>query len=226
MTIEPPITPKARRRWLQFSLRTLMVLVLIIGAGLGWVGMKLRRARAQREDVGEIEKLGGTVLYDRPFRQSDWQRDLFGADVVSHPDKVYFLKDRLADGDLPGLRAHLQRLPQVKELVFAEARITDAGLVEVAALPQLESLAFLKVHVTDAGLVHLQRLTQLRRLSLFASQVTDAGLVCLQELPQLRQLGLDDTQVTDAGLVHLRGLTRLERLYLACSACAGQAQLT
>lgn len=35
MTTTPPIIPTPRRRWLQFSLRTMMALVLVIGCGLG-----------------------------------------------------------------------------------------------------------------------------------------------------------------------------------------------
>ncbi len=34
MTTTAPETPKPRRRWLQFSLRTLMLLMLVLGVGL------------------------------------------------------------------------------------------------------------------------------------------------------------------------------------------------
>ena len=36
MTTTPPPTPKPRRRWLQFRLRTLMVVVLLVGSSMGW----------------------------------------------------------------------------------------------------------------------------------------------------------------------------------------------
>ena len=52
-TAEPPV--KAKRRWLQFSLRTLMVLMLVLGCGFGWFARKLQQARMQREAVAAIK---------------------------------------------------------------------------------------------------------------------------------------------------------------------------
>jgi hypothetical protein len=46
VTATTPTTPKPRRRWLQFSLRTLMVLMLVFGAGFGWFARKVQHARA------------------------------------------------------------------------------------------------------------------------------------------------------------------------------------
>ena len=55
--------PVARpwRRFLRFSVRWLIVLVLVIGAGLSWL---VRSARIQREAVAAIEKAGGEVHFD------------------------------------------------------------------------------------------------------------------------------------------------------------------
>jgi hypothetical protein len=35
MSTKPPPTPKPRRRWLQFSLRTLMIVMLLASGGMG-----------------------------------------------------------------------------------------------------------------------------------------------------------------------------------------------
>ena len=56
-----PTTPKPCRRWLQVSLRTMMVLMLTFGCGFGWFAYKIKRAREQREVVKAIEKLGGYI---------------------------------------------------------------------------------------------------------------------------------------------------------------------
>jgi hypothetical protein len=63
MTTTPSTTPKPRRRWLQFSLRTLMVLLLVLGAGLGWLAHEAERARAQQKLAAAIQQLGGRVEY-------------------------------------------------------------------------------------------------------------------------------------------------------------------
>ena len=49
------------RRYLRFSVRGLIVLVLVIGAGMGWI---VRSARIQREAVAAIVNDRGGVLYD------------------------------------------------------------------------------------------------------------------------------------------------------------------
>jgi hypothetical protein len=51
----------AWRRYLRFSVRGLILLVLVVGAGLGWI---VSEARIQREVVSEIVKAGGNVTYD------------------------------------------------------------------------------------------------------------------------------------------------------------------
>src|SRR5262245_44099219 len=50
-----------RRRWFTLSVRALMIFVLVIGGGLGWV---VHRARVQRNAVTAIERAGGRVYYD------------------------------------------------------------------------------------------------------------------------------------------------------------------
>src|SRR4051794_7832725 len=51
------------RRWHRavLSLRALMLLVLVLGGGLGWVA---HRAAVQRRAVAAIEAAGGRVFYD------------------------------------------------------------------------------------------------------------------------------------------------------------------
>lgn len=51
-----------RRRAL--SVRGLMILILMIGCGLGWV---MHRARVQREAVEAIIRAGGEIIYDWEF---------------------------------------------------------------------------------------------------------------------------------------------------------------
>jgi hypothetical protein len=46
------------RRYARFSVRGLIVLVLLVGGGLGWM---VRSARDQRGDVKAIEAAGGDV---------------------------------------------------------------------------------------------------------------------------------------------------------------------
>jgi hypothetical protein len=53
-----------RRRWIALTVRGLLLLVLVIGLGLGWV---IHRARKQREAVAAVKEFGCWVHYDYEF---------------------------------------------------------------------------------------------------------------------------------------------------------------
>src|SRR4051812_34639255 len=57
----PPMRRWGKRLPARLSVRSLMALVLIIGAALGWV---VGSARVQREAVAAIHRAGGMVRYD------------------------------------------------------------------------------------------------------------------------------------------------------------------
>ena len=50
-----PTPPKPRHRWLQFSLRTVMVIVLVFGCGMGWFVLK----RLLPSRLSGLENWGG-----------------------------------------------------------------------------------------------------------------------------------------------------------------------
>ena len=202
---------KPRRRWLQLSLRTLLILVTLLCVALGWI---VHRGERQRRAVAGLEELGAAIEYEasdspraeRFFGLSRWlPRDYF--DDVAGVDS---LGSSVTDAGL----SHIQGLTRLKRLSVNGTQVTDAGLTHIRGLTRLEGLSLGGTQVTDAGLAHLQGLTQLKVLFLDGTQVTDAGLLHVRDLTRLGWLYLDSTQVTDAGLVHVRGLTRLEQLYL------------
>jgi Leucine-rich repeat (LRR) protein len=198
----------------------LIVFVIVVGAGLGWI---VRQAQIQRDAVAAIRKAGGTVFYSyeikdgnshpgaRPWAPS-WLVELTGVDFFGHVTGftlIGFL--RPADTTL----AEVGRLTQLERLSLDNASATDVGLVHLKGLTNLSVLDLRGTQVTDGGLVHLKGLANLSALWLDRTRVTDAGLVHLKGLTNLSVLELRETEVTDAGLVHLKGLTKLEYLGLA-----------
>ena len=69
-----PAAPVSRpwRRYLRFSMRGLIVLLVVIGVALGWL---VRGARNQREAVAAIRKTGGLVSYDWESKNGKWVRN-------------------------------------------------------------------------------------------------------------------------------------------------------
>ena len=207
------------RRFLRFTVRGLIVFVIVVGAGLGWI---VRQAHIQRDAVAAIRKAGGTVAYNweldhgkkipggRPWGTSRLV-EFVGVDFFGHVTDV-----NLEWSSVPAdtVLAEVGRLNRLQELRLYGETVTDAGLVHLKGLTNLSFLGLEGAQVTDAGLVHPGGLTKLSELWLEDTQVTDAGLVHLKGLTNLSTLGLAATQVTDAGLVHLKGLTNLSFLRL------------
>jgi hypothetical protein len=193
MASSPPEAPARKLRWFQFSLRSLLLLVLLVSLGMSWVAVKIERGRQQKEAVEEIEKLGGLVAYDyqQVYRSVGpsgpvWLRNWLGKDLFA----------------------------TVVEVRFTSASGTDAELEHLKGMTQLQKLDLHGTQVTDAGLEHLEGMTKLQALWLHETKVSDAGLEYLKGMTQLQVLTLSGTKVTDAGLVHLEGLTQLEALLL------------
>ncbi len=213
-------TPPVTRRWqrfLRFSVRGLIVLVLLIGAGLGWL---VRSARIQREAVAEIKNARGNVAYNwessngkwipagRPWAPR-WLAALLGVDYFGHV-VVAFIKPGSTVTD--AVMAKVGRMTQLQGVVLFRTSISDTGLVHLSGLRMLAFLYLDGTQFTNAGLASISGLTSLSALGLNRTQVTDAGLEHLRELTKLDFLDLTHTQVTDAGLAQLKGLARLSNL--------------
>ncbi|MEX2561424.1 MAG: hypothetical protein WD403_15985, partial [Pirellulales bacterium] len=160
---------RLRRRWLQFSLRWLLVIVTLSGIGLGLV---VRRAERQRKAVAEVRATGGTVSYTFVRGDSqDWLCRLLGVDYFAEVTRA-----TLADSATDATVAHLSGLTSLGDLSLHGTRVTDAGLAHVSGLTGLQVLDLGGTRVSNAGLAHLSGLTGLQVLYLGGTQVTDAGL--------------------------------------------------
>ena len=88
--------PQPRLRWYQFSLRSLLLFVFACSLAFGWLGVKMQRAREQKQAVEAIEKLGGSVAYDYQYDASGswitgakppgptWLREILGDDLFAN----------------------------------------------------------------------------------------------------------------------------------------------
>jgi hypothetical protein len=195
MATSQPKAPAHKLRWFQYSLRSLMLLVLLVSLGMSWVAVRMKRTRQEDEAVEEIRKLGGYALYDYQFSHSGNPFD---------PPGPTWLRHLLGENFFAA----------VVEVNLTSSSLTDAGLEHLKGLTQLRTLNLIGTPVTDAGLEHLKGLTQLEELDLCGTEVTDTSMEYLKGLRQLRTLCLFGRPITDAGLVRLMGLARLQTLDL------------
>jgi Leucine-rich repeat (LRR) protein len=206
MTTDQPSTSKPFRRWFQYSLRTLLIVVTLFAFACSWFAVKLGQAKRQREAVEEFSKLGGTIAYDYQLDASTkqnkeppspaWLRKILGDDFFHTVVYAHLEND--------ASMLYLKDLSEIRRLNLSGSEITDKGLEQLKDLPQLQNLCLVGTTVTDPGLEHLRGLTQLQVLALDGTKVTDNVLEHLKELTQLKELGLYDTKVTDEGVKKLQ----------------------
>jgi hypothetical protein len=225
------VSPKARRRWLRFRLRTLFVLVTLACVWLGWQG---KRAREQKAAVAAVHGAGGTLFYSFQYGSSGglldtirpvvpaWLRDFLGEDFFITVQGVSLGTDAApADGrltvDARVTDAMLQRLKPLrglKNLSLRSTQATDTGLEAISSMDRLEVLEIDGPKFTDLGANHLARLPQLRHLVIGGEQLSDRSIAAIQSLPKLRFLELRGGQMTNDGLADLKHFPALRSLSL------------
>ena len=206
-------SPKPKRHWLRFSLRTMLVFMLLVGVGMG---MWAKSARKQRRIVQWVEShRGGMVFYEH-----EGQRDGYGGweplELEDQPPpswRAWLGKDyewNVVKVDLYGSQESdikpLAGLTKLKALNLPGTKLSD--LTPIAGLVNLEELYLWDTQVSD--ITPLAGLTKLVDLSLQDTQVSN--LKPLAELTNLTWLDLRNTPVSD--LKPLAGLTKLQGLDL------------
>ncbi len=156
---------RRKRRWHQFSLRALLVFVLLLSIGMSWLAVRRQRGRRQREALEAIWRAHGQVEYgDGEIPLPPWYGRVEYGDAETPVPSWW--QELLGDVFFRNVHA----------VYLGDTQITDAELDQLKWLRDLEGPDLPDTQVTDAGLEHLQGLTRLEWLHLFGTQVTDAGV--------------------------------------------------
>ena len=224
---EPQSAPAVRKlRWFQFSLRGLLLFVLICSLPCAWLRGRLQQAREQRRAVDAIARLKALAAYDYEFDASgghisdakppgpDWLRERLGLDFVT---QVVYLD--LSEG--AALRSTF--------VIFSEGptdaldvKVTDEDLRNVARLGRLECLWLDHVSVSESSLQRLDCLRRSKSLNVWDHWHRMSKTACGESEEAFSvEMGFCEfcgssprSQITDAGLEHLGRLRRLQVLSL------------
>ena len=132
-------SPKHKLRWYQFSLRTLLVFVLVASPGLGWLGRWLLEPPPGSVALRELCVFHPDINFDRDGRVlAVWN---------------FRASSRLGDDALK----HIVELTRLQRLDLGGTQITDAGLQHLSGLTDLEELKLHETRVTDEGVKKLQQ---------------------------------------------------------------------
>ena len=213
--------PKPKRRWLQFSLRTMFLVMTVFCI---WIAITAKRARDQKLAVEAIREMGGRVFYEHQIGNPsdplipEWLRRFIGDEYFFSVNGIQLEGPDFDDASLIAI----EQMTDAKLLALTDTKITDTGLVHLKGLTKVETLVLNGTQVTGTGMVHLKGLTKLGFLYLNNTQVSDAGLVHLKGFSNFQQLDLSNTRITDVGLDHLKGLTKLQTLNLSSTQVTDQ----
>jgi hypothetical protein len=185
------------KSFFQVKLRTILVLVTLVGIVFGVAEVTNMRYTRQRRIQAELQKARATVVTETV--DIKWLVDLFGKERLQKVIHVT-LNENVTDvhlqlmHQLPDLqRYNVGTLPRNKQDTFQDGIFRDATYLNLTACD-----------VSDAGMVWVGKCKKLETLFLTDTKVTDKGLKRLAELSKLRVLWLDDSKVTLEGVRELR----------------------
>ena len=132
-----------RRRWLRFSLRTLLLFTTLIAV---WLGSQVNRAQKQRTAAVTILEAGGQLHFveERPWA---WLGPIAGKGDFDNVVQVWFIADSIDESCLSALR----EFPNLITLVLFFP-VTDSHLEQISELRHLEDVHLRGGLVTDAAL--------------------------------------------------------------------------
>jgi hypothetical protein len=208
----------------QFSIRSLLILVVVAAVPCSWLALERQEARRQRQTIAAIRAAGGDVIYSYELGRSMYLRPRGGPAVVPT-----FLLRILGDdffvldiGEVTLKEPHdadfaaLRTWRNLKSIVAEGENITDRGMEQLENFPDLEFLWIINSrHITASGFRHLRRLSKVIEVHLDGCRnFCDADFANLRGAASLRELHLGDTLVNGSGFAELGQLHRLSTVDL------------
>ena len=210
-----------KRRWLRFSLRSLLVAITLFAIVLG---VEMNRVRKQRLIVAEVERSGGSVGYACRFSSPFDGAELYSAgwfegeyvprtytDDIRHFAREYLCDVRVFGGRLRASDEMIPLLVQLRGQDWLDLKgsgITDVGAKRLLKMKTLRSLKMFETQITDDGLASLATM-DLVAIGISGTGITDAGLEHIAQMPHLRILGLGSNRITDGGLSSVAGVVKV-----------------
>lgn len=155
-TCPKPAGPTAKRTWRQYSLRTLLIVVLLASISMSWVATEFRtvdeRRRAYECLTADIYTCGGDLGF--PW-YSGWLHKLFGQEESFDLEFLVLNNFASVNDDTLAAIAHFDNLGQL--WLNGEIAITDTGLEHLKELKHLHDLNLASASVTAAAVERLRR---------------------------------------------------------------------
>jgi Leucine Rich Repeat (LRR) protein len=216
--------PRRHRRWFQFSLRTLLVVMVLVSAAVGLIGIRMQRARRQEAGAAAITAIGGSALYEVASKQPGWSlptdlaRPWLGDDFF---DSVVEVEVDLKPADTTPRHLAIWNaigdLPQLRKLRVDYPKRYPRSRFNIGPIRRLSNLRQLKIRdaqIAGDDLLPLTGMPALETLDLSHNQIADDAWRHLADVPRLHTLNASYSFVTDAGAAQLAQCRHLRHLVL------------
>jgi hypothetical protein len=197
------VSELVRPRRLRFSVRTLVILITLLGFFFGLYVVPAHRA-GRAADV--LQQAGCEIRWSYQMRGGKFDANATSGvrpELLSLFGPAYF--HRVVELRCPPLDAlhtkpaaqalarYLPALGQLETLELAPGIANDDVLAAIGRLRHVQSLSIAGEAISDRGLAHIGRLTRLQTLSIHAPHITDQGVSHFKSLTSLRSLHLRTT---------------------------------
>lgn len=201
-----------RRRWFQFSLRTLFLTMFVVSAlcaAFAWWTQQARRQAAAANALGE---LGVGIFYTEHYVPG-WLQSLLGDDYFQSVESVMAIE--MVSANTSKVVRQLVELPKLRAIRLSEPKFADEDLQLLGECRDLESICLFQcADLPENGLRHLLRLKELRELRIQAPSTTEGDLRVLGQVPKLIDLELFHTEISIGSMAQLGKVSQLEQLSL------------
>lgn len=199
----------------QFSIKSLLLVMFIVAAGLGLLTYRMEQVRAKHNLHAMLEEAGMSVWRDGSVMVSNAkpvrEQELLLLEQLPHFEEMVFNNASFTDSGF----AHLKKL-NLKKITFASMQITEAGWARVGEMTTLESLTILETLISAEDIARLKN-CNVHTLRLLGTGLTDAGLLHIKRWPKLTELHLNELKITKDGLAQLKDAPMLHTLHLTAS---------
>ncbi len=135
----PHERPAPPRRWLQFRLRTLMLAMLVLPIGLGWLAQARSKSQQAWENVAAIKQAGNTFNTFKRNENPWWQRTL-GIDLPVDIEEFEVLLNDVDEQAQAQMLTNLRAFPRLKTLRITNPLRTFNALSPLAHFSELEEI--------------------------------------------------------------------------------------
>jgi hypothetical protein len=208
-----------RSRLFQFTLRELLLFVLLAAAACSWWRVNHNRRTREKEIIARFAKRGSLVFCIDKYGGPEILEKTLGRDLLDDFYAVAACRGDLWDKqDYEETMSCIDNLPSLESVEFGDfgrkdAAVIDQWLSRMTTLKNLQTLNLSGSKLADSGVEIISRMSRLTELLISETSISNRGIQSLRSLSLLETLRVDHTSIDDGAgdtLSQLKNLTDLD----------------